>query len=48
MLHGDFDNIACGWIEKALEICGCRNLKVAILQSASRNRTHTEIRITWE
>ena len=46
--HVLFDNLACGWIEQALEICGCKKLQVAVVQSAMQNKAFTEILITWE
>jgi hypothetical protein len=39
-------NIA-GWIERALEISGCINLKVEITQSLALGNNFTEFNITW-
>lgn len=37
-----------GWIEKALEICGCKGLKVNIKSSLSKGDDRTTFDITWE
>ncbi|MDI6740384.1 MAG: hypothetical protein QME74_08485 [Candidatus Edwardsbacteria bacterium] len=42
-----FDHILCGWIERAMEICGCQNLRVAALQPGTITREFTEILVTW-
>jgi hypothetical protein len=40
------ENIA-GWMERALEISGCRQVKVEVTKSLSRRQGVTEILITW-
>lgn len=40
-------NIA-GWMERALEISGCKNIKVEITQSLARKDDVTEFNITWQ
>ncbi len=37
-----------GWIEKAMEISGCANVKVEITKSLARNDGLTELMVTWE
>jgi hypothetical protein len=37
-----------GWIEKALEICGCKNINVAFLQSMAHGEGRTRYVIKWE
>ncbi len=37
-----------GWMEKALEICGCKNLKVDITKSMARGDKLIEYKITWD
>lgn len=39
-------NIA-GWIERALEISGCENLKIDITKSLAKGNNITEFYITW-
>ena len=39
-------NIA-GWMERALEITGCREVKVEITKSAAQQNTCTEYKVTW-
>ena len=39
-------NIA-GWIEKALEISGCKNIRVAIPKSLARKDEYTEFDVSW-
>ncbi len=36
-----------GWIERALEICGCMNVTVNITQSLTDQDPCTEYNITW-
>jgi hypothetical protein len=40
-------NIA-GWIERALEISGCKNVNVTVTKSLARNDNITEISISWD
>lgn len=37
-----------GWIEKALELSGCKNIKTNIVKSIYSNDNSTELFITWE
>jgi len=37
-----------GWIERALEINNCKNVKVNILKALSRGDSSTDIDITWD
>ena len=37
-----------GWIEKALEITGCKNIKTNIIKSLCSDDNSTELFITWE
>ena len=43
-----FDHNVAGWMESALELCGCKGLAVAIGAAATDNGTHTEIVMTWD
>jgi hypothetical protein len=36
-----------GWMEKALEISGCKDIKVNIPKSLSKGHSYTEFAITW-
>lgn len=36
-----------GWIEKAFEICGCKNVKVSITKSLTKGDEITEYKATW-
>lgn len=40
-------NIA-GWIERALEISGCKNVNVVVTKSLARNDSITELSISWD
>ena len=37
-----------GWMEKAMEICGCKNLKVTLPTSIAAGDRFTEIRMAWD
>jgi hypothetical protein len=37
-----------GWIEKALEISGCKNVKANIVNSIAEGDDYSEIFLTWE
>lgn len=37
-----------GWIEKALEICGCKNIKIEIPKSFLKKDDHTQYLINWD
>ena len=37
-----------GWIEKALEICGCKNVKVEISKSFLKKDDHTQFILSWD
>jgi len=37
-----------GWVEKALEICGCKNIKLDVVKSLIHGDPASEIEITWE
>ncbi|MFY0627330.1 MAG: hypothetical protein JXR07_13600 [Reichenbachiella sp.] len=37
-----------GWMEKALEICGCKNLKINVPHSIAKGDPLTAYDITWE
>jgi hypothetical protein len=37
-----------GWMERALEICGCRNINVAFLKSLLRGDDRTQFMAKWE
>lgn len=37
-----------GWMEKALEICGCKDLSINILQSIGKGDDLFEVEITWK
>lgn len=49
--HG-YDEVICwrigGWMEKALEMCGCNNLQVKISTSIDGNEPVTLFTITWD
>lgn len=37
-----------GWMESALEICGCWNIQVDMTKAMTRNAPFTEYNITWQ
>lgn len=37
-----------GWIEKAMELCGCKNVNVTITKSLAKGDKVTEYRLIWE
>jgi hypothetical protein len=37
-----------GWMEKALEICGCKNINVAFIKSMAHGQGRTQYVIKWE
>ena len=37
-----------GWMERALEISGCRNVDVNITRTLTKDDPYTEYRITWK
>jgi len=41
------ENRIAGWIEGALEISGCKNVKVLITQSLAKGAPYTEIVASW-
>ena len=41
------DHRLAGWMEKALEISGCNDIKVNITKSLSKGDRYTEFAITW-
>jgi hypothetical protein len=41
------ENRIVGWMEKALEISGCKRVEVRITQSLAKGASHTEIVATW-
>ena len=41
------ENRIAGWMEKALEISGCKNVKILITQSLAKGAPYTEIIATW-
>ncbi len=41
------ENRIAGWMEKALEISGCKNVRILITQSLSKGAPYTEIVATW-
>jgi hypothetical protein len=42
------DHRIAGWMEKALEISGCRGVNIDIPKSISKGDPYTEFSITWE
>jgi hypothetical protein len=42
------DHRLAGWMERALEISGCRNINIDIPKSFSKGDPYTEFRLTWE
>ena len=42
------DNRIGGWIERALEISGCKNIRVSIRKSLAKGDPVTELHLTWE
>lgn len=36
-----------GWMEKALEICGCKDLSVRTTKSIAKGDSHFEVQISW-
>ncbi len=41
------ENRIAGWMEKALEISGCKNVRIQITQSLARGGPLMEIIATW-
>jgi len=37
-----------GWMEKAMEICGCKNLKISIPKSIAIGDKYTEVKMKWD
>lgn len=37
-----------GWIEKILELCGCRNICLNVVKSLCRGNSASEIEVTWD
>jgi hypothetical protein len=37
-----------GWMERALEICGCKKVKMEITKSITKKDPYTEFQATWE
>ena len=37
-----------GWIEKILEICGCRNISLNVVKSLCHGDSVSEIELTWD
>ncbi|MFC1528556.1 hypothetical protein ACFL5B_01460 [Candidatus Latescibacterota bacterium] len=37
-----------GWMERAIEICGCKNVTVRITKSLTENDPFTEFKISWK
>ena len=37
-----------GWMERALEICGCKHISIKINKSLTENDPYTEYLITWK
>jgi hypothetical protein len=37
-----------GWMEKALELCGCKNLDLSITQSLAKGDAFFEVSINWD
>ena len=37
-----------GWIERALEINGCKNVKIGIPKSITNFQPYSEFRVSWE
>jgi len=42
------ENNIAGWMERALEISGCKNVNIDITQSLARNDKVTEFRFSWK
>ena len=36
-----------GWMERAIEICGCTNSSVKITKSLTENDPYTEYKVSW-
>lgn len=45
--HDVIEYRIAGWMERALEISGCKDVKVDIVKSLTKNQGVTEYRITW-
>jgi hypothetical protein len=41
------ENRIAGWMERALEISGCKNVKILITQSLAKGAPYTEIIASW-
>ena len=37
-----------GWMERAIEICGCKHVSITITNSLTKNDPYTEYNITWK
>jgi hypothetical protein len=42
-----FENRLCGWIERALELSGCRGVKLQITKSFAKGDDYSEFLVTW-
>ncbi len=47
-MHRIIENRIIGWIEKALEISGAKNVKIQTTKSLTKKDEYTELIITWE
>ena len=41
------DNRIGGWMEKALELSGCKTIKISITKSLAKGAPHTEFQLKW-
>jgi hypothetical protein len=37
-----------GWIEKVLEICGCRNINLNVVKSLCHGDSMSKIEVSWD
>ena len=37
-----------GWMERAIEICGCTNVTINITNSLAENDPFTEYKVSWK
>ncbi len=43
-----FDQVAAGWIEHALEICGCKEINIAIADQAEQGTPSSQYTVVWK
>ncbi len=47
-IHRVIENRIAGWSQRALTLCGCKNVNASITQSLTNKSPFTEITFTWQ